>query len=388
MTSWQAITRCRGCHADTGRLREALRLDPMPLAGQFCASLEEAQAALVFPLTWLQCVDCGMLQVLEDVSDDLLFKRYNYASSTVGGLVRHFEAYAAYLAQRVGVSREARVLEIGCNDGVLLRRLPTSWRRVGVDPSDVAKAAVDRDYELISAPFTSRLAREMAPRGKFDVITASNCLAHISDIRDVLFGIKELLADDGRAVIEVHDLDELLRLNQWDTIYHEHKAEWSERSLRQCLARVGLRLVDLMRLPLHGGLLRATFIHSKEAEAPAAAPLEDLSSLRLAYQRRRETKAYRLLAEAASRKVRISAYGAAGRANVWLNQVPELGFEYVVDDSPMRAGKILPVVRIPIVPRRHFREAPADYCLITAWNYADDIKRQNPEYSGQWLTAF
>src|SRR5438105_11161625 len=98
-------------------------MDPMPLAGLFCRTRDEAHAAPVFPLTWIRCGACGLVQVLEDVSDDILFQEYSYASSSVGGLVRHFEEYADFLAQRYGGSSAIALLEIGCNDGVLLRRL-------------------------------------------------------------------------------------------------------------------------------------------------------------------------------------------------------------------------------------------------------------------------
>ncbi|HVJ20313.1 MAG TPA: methyltransferase domain-containing protein [Polyangiaceae bacterium] len=386
--TWKTLERCRGCHAPKERWRDVLRLDAMPLAGQFCVNSDEARAAERYPLSWVQCTRCGLVQVVEDVDDVTLYRRYNYSSSSVGGLVRHFEGYAAALVERFGATRPLRVLEIGCNDGVLLRRLPPAWTKLGVDPSDVAARGRTSEYELISAPFELKLARELGARAdQFDLVTASNCLAHISDLRDVFEGIEAVLAPHGELVIEVHDLDALLHMSQWDTIYHEHKAEWSERSIRACLGELGLELQKVERLATHGGLLRAWFTRG-QPQAPAVTELEDFSALRQAYESRRSTATYRTLESVAASGGRIAAYGAAGRANVWLNQHPELPFEYIVDDSPLRVNRFLPAVRTPIVPATRLGESPSDVCLITAWNYAADIRRNNPAYAGKWLTAF
>lgn len=392
VVSWREVSRCRGCHGDAGDFVEVLRLDPMPLAGQFCKSREEALSAEVFPLTWVQCRRCDLVQVLEDVDDRALYTEYNYASSTVPGLVRHFEAFAASLrAALEGIARP-RVLEIGCNDGVLLRRLPEHWERVGVDPSDVARRAEPRSYELVPRPFSSALGAELARAGrKFDLISASNCLAHISDLRDVFEGITSLLADHGRLVVEVHHLDDLLSTGQWDTIYHEHKAEWSPRSLARCLKLVGLGLERIERLPLHGGLLRAWF--SREGRGASVelgdpeAEARGFVALREAYTRRRDLPVYRRLRELLADKRRLGAYGASGRANVWFNQHPELEFDFVVDDSPARVGRFIPRTALPIVPAKTLFDRQPAACLITAWNYAADIKNKSAAYRGEWCVA-
>src|SRR5450432_880174 len=86
---FRLLEHCRGCHSNPQLWREVLRMDPMPLAGQYSRSPEDARAARRYPLTWVECTRCGLVQILEDVSDRILFTAYNYASSTVPGLVRH-----------------------------------------------------------------------------------------------------------------------------------------------------------------------------------------------------------------------------------------------------------------------------------------------------------
>ncbi len=385
-------SRCRGCHASAAGFLPVLAMEPMPLAGMFCRTVAEAEEAAVFPLTWVRCTGCGAVQVAEDIPDGHLFGEYNYASSTVPGLVRHFAGFVDELAGFHGTDRPLTYLEIGCNDGVLLRRLPSAWRRVGVDPSDVARRGAEAgDWELINLPFTPEVVRAHGLEGRVDAMSGSNCLAHISDLREVFAGAALALKPGGHLWVEVHDLAATLRGGQWDTIYHEHKLEWSEPALVRCLARLGFVHEATRRLPLHGGLLRARFRREAGPQPMpegAGDPEPGLTDLRVAYARRAETPAARELSRLLESGRRISAYGAAGRANVYLNQMRHLRFAHIVDEAPLRAGKFIPRTATPIVRPEALVELPSAACLITAWNYREDIIRKNPAHAGMWLTAF
>lgn len=362
-------------------------MDPMPLAGEFSLTKGQAESAPLFPLTWLRCSMCSLVQVAEDIDDGALFSSYNYASSSVPVLVDHFESYADVLKKSYG--RKISLLEIGCNDGVLLRRLPSEWTLLGVDPSDVsARASVGATYGIVNKPFSAALADTLASDRLYDVVTGSNCLAHISDLRDVFRGVARVLKDGGDFILEVHDLETILSGNQWDTIYHEHKAEWSVGALQRCLMPLGFQFIRVDRLPLHGGLLRAVFRRASDTTTTGGqAPCNEsfrFDGLREAYVSRRESATYAQISAANSSGRSVSAYGAAGRANVWLNQHPELHFEYIIDDAPLRKGKWMPRVAVPIIGSEAVLSRPTDLCVITAWTYAEPIKRKHPDYTGVW----
>lgn len=392
---YQFINRCRGCQANANALDPVLTMSPMPLAGLFCDTQEEAENAPRFPLTWLYCRRCGLVQVGEDVADCDLFEKYHYASSSVPTLVRHFENYATELAARYGESSPIQLLEIGCNDGVLLRKLPTSWKLTGVDPSDVARnaAALNGErYDLAPRAFTPTLVEEMRWTESWDIVTGSNCLAHISNLEEVFVGVSMALKPAGWFWVEVHDLAALLKGAQWDTIYHEHKAEWSEKSLKHCLEKVGFDLREVQRLSLHGGILRCCFQKTKTAKEPPTADRrslkKDLAKLREAYANRRQTNAVQKLIKAQKQGLPVAAYGASGRASVYLNQMPELRFSYIVDDAPLRKNRFLPGEATPILDRSLLHKEPPAKVLITAWNCREDIVKKNAHFPGQWLTAF
>lgn len=356
---------CRGCRGT--RLDPVFHMDPMPLAGAFATTRDAALAATKYPLTWLLCADCGLVNVAPDIPDEVIYGTYSYAASTVPALVRHHKAFADVLTKRY--TEPIRFLEIGGNDGVLLNQLPATWSRWNVDPSDVAMQAwPGYGWELINQPFTADL-----PLGTFDVVTSSNAFAHFSDIAGAVEGVAQALRFGGEFWIEVHDLDATLASGQFDTVYHEHKCEWSLSSLVNVIEPAGFMLSGSWSLPLHGGLVRARFTRTTPQRRgrprhPAFARLQR------AYDYRTPVKAE-------------AAYGAAARGSVYLNQC-RTGVEYVVDASPLRAGHFVPGVGIPILSPEHFEEDQPASTLITAWNHADDIKARHPGYTGRWVTAW
>lgn len=358
---------CRACRSD--RLDPVFEMDPMPLAGAFAATRQEALDAPRYPLTWLLCHDCGLVNVAPDIPDDIIYRHYSYASSSVPAVVRHHRAFADFLI--ASHPEPVRILDIGCNDGVLLRNLPAAWERWGVDPSDIARNAPDRPYQLADVPFSRPVAEWF---GDFDVVVSSNAFAHFTDIAGAIEGVAILLRNGGEFWVEVHDLDTTLRTGQWDTIYHEHKVEWSIDSLAAAFGRYGLCLERYWWQPLHGGLVRAVFRRGTTDRGRTA---KDFSRLVDSYRQR---KAPPLLAHSA-------AYGAAGRGTVYLNQMPGLPIDYVVDGSPVRAGRFVPGVGLPILPPEVFEHDRPDTTLITAWNHQADIRARHPQYDG-WVTAW
>lgn len=378
--TWTSITRCRGCHE--GRLEVILEMDPMPLVA-IARTRAAASASPRVPYTLVRCRECGLAQTLQDIPDPALFRTYHYASSSIASVGEHFTELATRLiGERAG--RDTAVLEIGCNDGVLLRRLPSAWRRVGVDPSDIAARAVDGTYELVNDFFSSQWAD--SHRGQYDLVLTSNSLAHMSDLGDALLGIAKVLRPEGEAWIEVHDLAAVMA-GQWDVLYHEHKAYWSRGSLERCAERAGLHLLSAETLPLHGGLLRVRLRRATNSTRLERPDTERFRQLTEAYSSRERTPTVLAIRDMTRHGRHLAAYGASERGMVWINQVRGVAPSYVVDDSSARIGGYLSGTGSPVVDARAFRDGPPDACLITAWTYAGFIKERHPWFQGTWLTT-
>jgi SAM-dependent methyltransferase len=355
----------------------------MPLAGGFADSADSSAFA-VFPLRLFRCPRCTLMQVLDVVNPDMVFRNYSYASSTTQTLRDHFAGMGPEIVERSGAKGKLAV-EFGCNDGVLMRPLLAAGANaLGVDPSDVAfHASQEHGWPLISAYFTEGLACQIASKyGRAQLITGNNVFAHVDDVHAIVRGIAALLSQEGHFVFEVHYQGDLISLLQYDTVYHEHLSYYSIRSLAELFHPYGLRIADVQRIPIHSGSIRVTV--AREQSTIAASPAvermieeeQDWDVWKFTRQvETRRARLRRLVLDLKSAGRRIAAYGAAGRVTILLNYCglgPDL-IDYVVDASPLRYGRYVPGVGIPIVPPERFRESPPDYAILAAWNYEAEI---------------
>jgi hypothetical protein len=325
-------------------------MEPIPIAGDFKRTREEALDAPRYPLTWARCRACGLVNVDPSLEPD--WDDYSYRASQVPALRRHHRAFARWLSDRFSPILH---IEIGGNDGVLTQHLP--WQSLNIDPSDAWLGPGHNE------PFTLELAERLP---KADLVTASNSLAHFEGIGDALDGVRHVLRSTGVFVMEVHDLDATLATHQWDTCYHEHAVEWDEDSLRAVGARHGLRLEHLDRRELHGGLLRAAF-RPTTTSSPAPVLERDFGGLQRAYDE----------ATAPDLPEGSVAYGASARGTVYLDHVRP-NVVAVIDGSERRQGRYVPGVGLPIIKPERFGTQPA--AIITAVGHEADIKRRHPGY--------
>ena len=212
-----------------------------------------------YPLDAWFCTRCALVQLSPVVEPARLYGSYTYLSSASRTNVARLEALADGLVRDFGLDARSRVLEIGSNDGTLLARLRGRVRAVvGVDPArNVAPLAEAAGVRTVVAFLSQRLASELArDEGPFDLVLALNVVAHTPDLRDLLAGVRALLAPRGRAVVEVvHVLPTLLG-GEIDTIYHEHVYCFSLLALAHACGAAGLAIVDAETIAAQGGSLR------------------------------------------------------------------------------------------------------------------------------------
>jgi SAM-dependent methyltransferase len=368
----------------------------MPLAGGFLANTKEAVAAeQQFQLDADVCQDCGLVQITEIVDPEIMFQDYSFSSSTIAPLVKHFEDYAQWLQVNL---QPKSVLEFGCNDGVLLAPLQKlGIKGVGIDPSgNITELGRSRGHDIITGYFGENTAESIAAKyGPFDVITGSNVFAHNNDPGAILRGAKKVLTPRGYLCLEVMYAGDLIESYQWDTLYHEHLTFYSLTSLQTLLGRHGFKVLDAVRIPMHGGSLRV--VATQDQDAPqrpgAVALLAAEKESRLvspetwqrfgAFSRKKIDIAAEVYGAIAKTK-RIWAYGAAGKATMWVNACKMDYLEAVVDASPLRAGKLMPGTHTPIVFPDEMKKSPPDHVFVTAWNYAGHIRDKESWFTGIW----
>jgi len=386
--------RCRACEATV--LDEIIDLGDMPLAGGFLPDRTAIANEERYRLKTHVCGSCALIQIVDPVDPNVLFRDYSFASSTIGQLVTHFEQYAAWLKERY---HPRSVVEIGCNDGVLLAPLQNlGITACGVDISEnITDTARKRGLDVVTGYFDPEVARSLRERlGPVDVVTGSNCFPHNANPGAILEAARTLLAPTGHLCLEVMYAGDLLTQLQWDTLYHEHLTFYSLGTLSILLERYGFHVVHAERLPMHGGSLRVVAARAPTAPTPALLDIRaHEEALRLnapetwrdfGVRCRRKIAIVRDTFEQLSRGKRIWAYGAAGKATLWLNACGMDYLEAMVDASPLRAGKLMPGVHTPIVFPEEMRRRPPDYVFITAWNYAPGIASKESWFEGIWAT--
>ena len=382
---------CRVCASSD--VVEIFAIPPIPLVGEF-TSKPNTQADL-FPITVLHCDSCKVLQIKESIDSERLFQEYSFSSSTVAGLVRHFSDYATWIWERY---KPTKVLEVGCNDGVLLSPLTRYGVEVfGLDISEnITQLAKSKGLNAQALKFGEKnVAKVLAWTGEVDFVTASNTFPHNEDPNGFLEAVTKVLTLDGKLALEVMYAGSLQDSLQWDTIYHEHLHFHSLTSLQNLLNRHGFFLEYAEIVPMHAGSLR--IIASKRV--PKTTPEVDLilkQELDSGLNSRENwndfaTKCWnsidivRSMLTERQKFGEIWAYGAAGRATMWI-KVARLDFiKKVIDSSPLRAGHFMPGSDIPIVfPDELQRDQSVKTIFITAWNYAEGIAAQHPEFKGFW----
>ena len=400
MESGSGVHRVREtCRACGGReLEPVLDLGRVALANGFLKDASEASNEPRFPLRVHLCRTCGMVQLVDVIDPELLFRNYLYVTGTSDTIAAHNVGYAAAVAERCGLGADDLVVEAASNDGSLLRCFQVHEVRVlGVEPAtNIAARAEAAGVPSVNRFFEPGCAADLrAEHGAAKVVIGNNVLAHVDDPVGFLRAARALVDDDGWVVVEVPELREFVERLEYDTVYHEHLSYLSVTALMRLCEEAGLRVTRVDHVAVHGGSVRtwARPVETQREHAPGVAALADgervdglTSPERLrrfaddVAAQRRELVA---LLERLKREGRsVAGYGAPAKGNTLLNYCG-IGIEllpYTVDKSPLKVGLLTPGSHLPVLAAEALLERQPDYCLILAWNFADEVRRQQAEY--------
>ncbi len=383
-------------------------LGMQPLANAYIAPEHAASAETFYPLHPMVCGRCYFVQLGVFETPERIFGDYAYFSSFSTSWLEHSRAHVERAIGRLGLGARSFVVEVGSNDGYLLkafveRDIPV----LGVEPAaNVAEEARRNGVPTRTAFFGAAEAdRIVAEHGRAAMMIANNVLAHVPDIHDFVEGFRRVLAPEGIATFEFPHLLQLLEQTEFDTIYHEHFSYLSLLAVEPVFAAHGLRVVDAERIPTHGGSLRLWVGHAGAARAPAPAVealralereggLADLRTYAAFAPRVHAIKneLLRFLIDAAANGKRVVGYGAAAKGNTLLNYcgIRSDLVPFVVDRNPHKQGCLLPGSRLPVEAVERLREARPDYVLVLPWNLTAEITAQMAfvrGWGGRFVTA-
>lgn len=392
------ISSCQFCKSKN--LKKVLDFGSTPPANSFLKKNELKNKEPRFPLQVFFCKNCHLLQLGHIVNPEILFKNYVYSSSTSPVFIKHFEDYAREVFERFKLNKNSFVIDIGSNDGILLKPFKALGVNVlGIDPAqNLAATATMQGLPTLPYFFDSKLAAEIAEkRGQADIITANNVFAHIRDLDEIVKGIKTLLKDEGVFIFEVAYLVDFLEKNYFDTVYHEHLFYHAVSPLDKFFKRHGMQIFDVKKVETHGGSIRV-FVKKEGANHQIQNSVEKFIeeevnkglSEEIIYLsffekiRQNKNKLISILKEIKSEGKTIAGYGAPAKGNTLLNYfgIDAKILDYIVDDSPLKQGLFTPGTHIPVVSSAKLNQNPKpDYLLILAWNFAKPIMEKLSDFS-------
>lgn len=392
--------KCKSCGYE-GIIR-FLELGNIPPVNAFIFP-EDIKNEKSYPLNLANCPNCFLVQLEEVVPPEELFRNYLHLSAGSQANISHLQNVAEFINKKFNLNENKKILEIGSNDGTLLSFLKKYTPHVlGVDPArnlvDLNKQkGVDYIAEFFNTTTSSNI---LNTKGKFDLIVALNVIPHTSNNIDLLKAARMVLNDSGFLIMEgVYALETILK-GEFDTIYHEHIYTFSLHSLISLFRMAGLTLVDVEKIQTQGGSLRIIAMKDEFAvniNKSVSDLLKEEEKIGLANQQTynkvgKKVNDYKInlrkiIDEEKSKNGKLIGLGAPARGVVIMNYIgiTEDDMSYVIDDTPLKQGKVAPGVHIPVRSLEHLKnEKEKKTFLLLSWNYKESFVKRLKELNSSF----
>ena len=394
---------CRICGSKA--LTPVVSLGDQFLSGAFAKPEGAPPVQRRVPLDLVRCDPaleeraCGLVQMRHSVPPNVLYASYWYRSG-VNQTMRDNLAGIAQMAEKLaGLKAGDLVLDIGCNDGTLLKSYRTEGiKRLGIDPSNVVEHARAAGLEVVNDFFSAAALRSVYPEQKPKVITSIAMFYDLENPHLFVGDIKESLHEEGIWVLELSYLPTMLEMNSFDTICHEHLEYYSLAPMERLFAEHDLEVADVTLNNINGGSFRIAVGHAGKTR-PSPEAQERMQQLRLKEfeigldtdapyalfrknikQVRKDLGAF--LRKAKAQKKLVHAYGASTKGNTTLQYcgvTPSL-VPAVADRNEDKWGSHTIGTNIPIISEAESRKRKPDYYLVLPWHFIDEFKKREQEF--------
>jgi SAM-dependent methyltransferase len=391
---------CRVCGSTA--LKPVITLGEQHLQGSFLKPGKEVPPLRRIDCSLVRCDPtedenaCGLLQMRKSVPPSVLYSAYWYRSGTNQTMRNHLAGIAQVAAEMVGESKAA-VLDIGANDGTLLRSYPKGFRKFGIDPSDIVTEIKDEDITVVNDLFPSPELDRLLGKTKLDAVTSIAMFYDLEDPVAFAQSIERYLAPEGIWIVEMSYMPKMLEMNSYDTICHEHLEYYSLAVLEQIMDRAKLKVVRVEENDINGGSIRCyvakqdSFRHNHpDWRARIAAMRQQEFDLELdtdkPYQHFQDRinvhreKLLGLLKRLKAEGKRIHIYGASTKGNTILQWcgIDNRLIDYAADRNPDKFGAKTLGTDIPIISEDESRGMVPDYYLVLPWHFeAEFVKRES-----------
>jgi SAM-dependent methyltransferase len=393
-------TTCRVCGSSA--LVPVIDLGDQYLQGSFVKPGKEMPPMRKIPTRLVRCDlmkdenACGLLQMEHTVPPEVLYSAYWYRSGTNNTMRQHLKGIAEEAASLSG-KPAARVLDIGCNDGTLLRFYPDQFQRFGVDPSDVAQE-IQGDIEVVQDIFPSEELLERAQGKKFDIVTSIAMFYDLESPIAFTEGIKKVLDPQGLWIFEMSYMPTMLRMTSYDTICHEHLEYYSLAVIEYVLKRAGMKVFNVSQNSINGGSLRCYATHIDNFVYKDDRWAQNIKAMRqeefdLELDTDKPYKHFQdrvnihkeeltsLLRKLKKDGRRIHIYGASTKGNTILQWcgIDNRIIDFAAERNPDKYGAYTLGTDIPIISEADSRAMNPDYYLVLPWHFKEEFIERERE---------
>ena len=392
------IERCRICGSD--RLEDVIDLGSQYIASLFPVGPLAPELDQPFPLHVVRCAEpgaCGLVQLEHTVAPGILYDHYGYRSGTNEMMRANLAEIVHQIEEKVSLGRGDVVVDIGCNDGTLLKSYGTPGiERIGIDPSDAVKAIDSSEITVVNDFFSKGTFDLASPAKKARVVTSIAMFYDLDDPASFVKDVKSILSEDGIWVLELSYLPAMLEANAFDTICHEHLEYYSLEALGWLLTSEGLEIRAAQINDVNGGSIRAFVAHSGQRTPDEEREMKEL--LRAERELKLSTDApfatFRhncsslkrdltsLIQEAKAKGKRVYAYGASTKGNTLLQfcGLDSTTIEKAADRNPDKWGTTTIGTGIPIVSEEEARQDRPDFFLALPWHFYESFISREKDF--------
>lgn len=388
-------TTCRMC--GSSNLSLVYQLAPSPIGDAYVTADQLNIYQESYPIDMFLCRDCGLAQLLDIIAPEVLYTDYIYLTGSSSEMREHFHKYANQVIECIRPAPDALVVDIGSNDGTLLRQFKNHGLHViGVEPAtEIAQMATENGVKTFPCFFTPELALQIKQEyGPAIIITANNVFANVDDLVSLTEGIRSLMASNGVFVFESFYLADVIENLVFDFIYHEHLSAFSVAPVQRFFQSMGMQLIDVQRIPTKGGSLRYTIqlAGGPRTVSPSVASMLNFEK-RFGLYHPETFKAFLIKIDGYKQRTveflktlkndgkKIAGYGASitGTTLIYHFGIGEY-LDYLIDDNPAKQRRFSPGLHIPVYHPQLLYESKPDYVVILAWRFADEIIQKHNEF--------
>lgn len=370
--------------------KKFLDLGLQPIANGF---IEHSQPEQYFNLSVGFNNQTKLVSLMNFISPKIMFNdSYVYHTSQSKTMKEHF-LEASFALNELFSPRS--VMEIGSNDGAFIKNFPQETT-IAVEPcKNFADITSEAGYYTYSNFWTKELSQKIEKeKGKQDLIFSANCMCHIPNILDAFYSVKYILSENGVFVFEDPSLLDMIKRGSYDQIYDEHAHIFSVMALKNLLNQVGLELIRVEHLDVHGGSNRIYACHSGVREIDPsveqhinieAHEMLDKFETYLKFANRVEkskNELIKMLRKYKRNGQKIVSYGATSKSTTVFNYcgIDKNLIEYIVDTTPSKQGKLSPGVNIPVLSPEQGFDDTVDVAFLGAWNFEKEILKKEENF--------